>query len=227
MNEGEFAYRKGDYSVARQKLSEALNMNPTTDVQASILAKLAICAYAASDAAGVSQYLAQFKSVADYASINGSNYMQYWDLAKMQSQMGDRDPAFSEKLVKNVIQAHQSKIISPDKELVRMRMELNRAYMEQGKMEESRQLLTDTLSDAAPFPEEASMIRAHIQRIMQRPVGGGGPFGGGMGGNGGPPSGPFNGGPPGFGGGGNPPDGFPGGPGQGGPGQFGPRGGNG
>lgn len=227
LKDADFAYARREYSEARQKYSEALNMRPSRDVYGQIAAKLTMSCYQLRDLAAAKQYLDGVKETYGFNTVNTSNYPQYWELVQVGVQAGDRDPAFNEKILTDIINAHERKIVSPDRDLIRMRLELNRAYIDQGKMDESRALLNKTLADANPFPEEAANIKQHISQLFPvRPAargdnGGsdGGPQGGFSGPGGGMPgSGGFLGGPPPFGGpGGGPPGGGPPGGGFGGP----------
>lgn len=234
LNDGDFAYRSGDYSQARQKYLQAINMRPSRDVYGQIAAKLTDSSYQLRDLTACSEYLKGVKETYSYNTVNGTNYPLYWRIAQISVGTGDKDPQFMEKVLTDVISAHERKIVSPDRDLIRMRLELNRAYVEQGKMDDSRNLLNKTLSDANPFPEEAAMIKQHINQLFPLrqasgsgnsggfdggpqggfPGPGGMPPGGGPGGFQGGPGG-FQGGPPPFGG----PGGMQGGP--GGPGGFG------
>lgn len=238
LKDADFAFARREYSEARQKYLEAINMRPSRDVYGQIAAKLTISCYQQRDLTAAKQYYDGVKETYGYNTVTTSNYPQYWDLVQIGIQTGDRDPAFNEKILTDIISAHERKIVSPDRELIRMRMELNRAYIDQGKMEDSRALLNKTLSDANPFPDEAAIIKQHISQLFPlrpsarannsgsfdggsdagSPGGFPGPGGGMPGGPGGP--GGFQGGPPPFGGppGGGPPGGGFGGP-PGGPGQ--------
>ena len=228
LNEGNFAYNRRDYAEARLKYLDAMQLHPSRDLYGATAAKLAVCAFQLRDLNSLSQYLQAVKDTYSFSTVTSGNYPFYWEIAQICVQIGDKDPAFMEKLLTDVIQAHERKTSSPDRELIRMRMELNRAYIDQGKYDNSKTLLQKTLADANAFPEEAAVIKQHLSQLFppaqnsggspgNGPYGNGGPEGG-YAGPGGQPGGPGGyGGPPPYGGppGGGPPGGGPGGPGGG------------
>lgn len=251
MDDANIAFNRREYSEARQKYAEAINMRPSRELYGLIAARMAICSFQIRDLNGCGQYLQAVKDTYSFNTVTSSNYPMYWDIAQICIQTGDKDPAFMEKLMTDIVSAHERKIVSPDRDLIRYRLELNRAYIDQGKFDESRNLLNKTLTDANPFPEDVAKIKQHISQLFpvrQGPgsVGGstittpgefedGGPQGGlqgepqggfpgpgGLGGPGGMGPGGFR--PPRFGGPGGPggPGGGFGGP-PGGPGGQGPQ----
>lgn len=231
--DADLAFRQGQYSQASQKYSELLSMGAvSSDAQTKIAAKMTICAYQAKNASDMQTQFSRFKDLYNYnsRSLDG-DYQMMLSMASIARQVSDTpDYRFMEKILGSAIEAYERANPGPSPTLIRMKLELNRVYMDQGKLTDAERLLQGCLSDAANFPAELQSVKALLEQLrppappanvsgfqpgMGPGMGGPGMGGPGMGGPqmGGPQGGGFPGGPPPFG------------PGMGGPGGLGGPGG--
>lgn len=238
-NEANLAYRQGDWARARSQFEAALNQNLSSEKQVQAIGKLAVAAYRMGDASSAATYMSSFKDKSTYYSPSSGDsqfLVQVYDVSRLTSDRPDY--VFNERILRAAIDDRSRQLSRPDSEVFRLKLELNRAYMEQNKFTEAEQLLQQLVRESDQDPSFNQEAKAHLARVQHRLDGtssalSGGesrpelPDGGPLGGlppDGGPPGGfggPF-GGPGGLGG---PPGGPGGGPGGPGGGLGGPGGG--
>ena len=216
-SQADFAFRGGDYAQARQKYEELLKMGVSSSVKTPVLAKLAVSSSKTGDTQATKEYLDQFKDSYGFgsSSVDNDDLLLYGIAQLNRSAYDSPDPSYMERLLKSAIEAH-SRRSGVDRDLIVMKLELNRTLMDQGHTDEAIGLLTQAAREAEPFPDVATQVNLRLQQLTQRP----GEPQGGITPMGQPPL-PFGSGPGEFGPGGS-------GPGAGGgPGGFGGPGGGG
>lgn len=214
--DGTLAFSRSNWSQARSYLEAAIKTGDLSLNKTEIYGKLAVACYKMQDTATAAEYLNRFKDLFRFnsRSVEGDP-MLLWDILTVaRSAYAKEDYNFSERLAKTCLDSYRREHSSPDRNSVTIRMELSRIYADQGKPEEARSLLQESLREATFVASDmVTQIKSHLAAISQgapqgagsgfQPLPGAGflPSGGSMGGGepigpmGGPIGGRFGGGP--------------------------------
>lgn len=180
-NQGDFYFKKGDYTQARAKYEKVLSMNPSSALQTILSGRLTVCANNMSDLSGANDYFNKFKDLYQFnaraVENDGILLAQVFAIGR---QVSDReDYSFSERLAKASMEALRRQSPQYDTTLIKLELDLNRLYADQGKYSDCENLLLEASRDAEPYPELLQEVKSNLARIqssretaMKNPVGG-------------------------------------------------------
>lgn len=163
------AFRGGDFAQARAFFEAAIAQGGlTSDKQSTALARLIICTYRTQDLSACQIYLEKYKDGFSFNTTGDANTLvQVYEIQKQVTE--PEDYGFSEKLLKAWIEDNSRRSIRPDRQALRMKMELSRVYADQSRTSDSEQILQQIISEADQFPDMLSEAKSHLQHITGGP----------------------------------------------------------
>ncbi len=167
--EANFSFKRNDWSQARTQFESLLDKENSSDQQTQTIGKLVVCAFKMHDTTAASEYLSRFKDRFTFYTINSGDsqwLMQIYDISKALSDK--EDYSFSEKIIRASIDDFSHQNLRPNKDLFRMKLELNHIYASQNRTADCEQLLEELIRESDEVPDVNNEAKDHLARIQAR-----------------------------------------------------------